>query len=99
MFGWIDGVHKSIDATAYAIRFTPPKPASIWSRANIRRMQELAALGLVLPAGLEAFGRRSEAKSGIYGYENRQSAEFADDHVKKFRANPQAWKFFQAQAP
>ena len=98
-FGWIDGVRKSIDTTAYAIRFTPRKPGSTWSTVNIRRIQELTVLGLVQPAGLEAFARRSDANSGIYAYENRQSAEFADDQAKKFKANRIAWRFFQAQAP
>jgi uncharacterized protein YdeI (YjbR/CyaY-like superfamily) len=97
-FGWIDGVRKSIDATAYTIRFTPRKPGSIWSSVNTRRMQELTALGLVQPAGLEAFAHRSEAKSGIYAYENRSSAEFDDAQARKFKANREAWKFFQAQA-
>jgi uncharacterized protein YdeI (YjbR/CyaY-like superfamily) len=98
-FGWIDGVRKSIDSTAYAIRFTPRKPDSTWSTVNIRRMQELNALGLVQPSGLGAFQRRSEAKSGIYAYENRDSAEFADAQEKNFKSNREAWKFFQAQAP
>jgi uncharacterized protein YdeI (YjbR/CyaY-like superfamily) len=98
-FGWIDGVRKGIDATAYAIRFTPRKPGSIWSSVNIRRMQELTALGLVQPAGMEAFARRSEAKSGIYAYENRSSTEFTDAQARKFKGNREAWKFFQAQAP
>ena len=30
-FGWIDGVRKSVDGDRYTIRFTPRKPASIWS--------------------------------------------------------------------
>lgn len=98
-FGWIDGVRKSVDAIAYTIRFTPRKPGSIWSSINVRHIQELTAPGVVQPAGLEAFARRSEAKSGIYVYENRSIAEFDDALVRKFKANREAWKFFQAQAP
>lgn len=98
-FGWIDGVRKSIDATAYTIRFTSRKQGSVWSSVNIRRMQELTPLGLVQAAGLDAFERRSETKSGIYAYENRDIAEFGDAHARKFKANRDAWKFFQAQAP
>ena len=33
-FGWIDGVRRSLVADAYAIRFTPRKPTSIWSAAG-----------------------------------------------------------------
>jgi uncharacterized protein YdeI (YjbR/CyaY-like superfamily) len=98
-FGWIDGVRKSIDATAYTIRFTPRKARSTWSAVNIRHMQELTALGLVQPAGHEAFARRSEARSGIYSYENRSLAEFTSAQERQLKANREAWKFFQAQAP
>ena len=98
-FGWIDGLRKSIDATSYTIRFTPRKSGSIWSLVNIRRMQELTALGLVQSAGAAAFARRSEARSSVYAYENRSSAEFTAAQLQKFKANREAWKFFQAQAP
>ena len=98
-FGRIDGVRKSIDATAYAIRFTPLKPSSIWGPVNIRRMQELKALGLIHPAGQEAIARHSEVRSGVYAYENKSGAEFTDAQVQKFKGNREAWKFFQAQAP
>ncbi len=98
-FGWIDGVRKSLDGTAYTIRFTPRKSASTWSAVNIGRMQELTRLGLVLPAGLRAFERRKEEKSGIYAYENKNNAVFEAAQEKRFRARRNAWKFFQAQAP
>ena len=49
--------------------------ASTWSSINVRRMKELTASGLMRPAGVEAFDRRSEDKSGIYSYEQRKSAK------------------------
>ncbi len=98
-FGWIDGIRKRIDATAYTIRFTPRKSGSIWSAVNIRRMQELTRLGLIQTAGLTAFERRKEEKSGVYAYENKNSAVFQAAHEKQFRAHKNAWKFFQTQAP
>ena len=98
-FGWIDGLRKSIDATAYTIRFTPRKSASTWSSVNIGRMQELSRLGLVHPAGLRAFEQRREEKSGIYAYENKNNAVFEAVQEKRFRARKDAWKFFQTQAP
>src|ERR1019366_6779656 len=54
-FGWIDGVRKRIDAEAYAIRFTPRKPGSIWSAVNIERVRELTSRGLMKPPGLRVF--------------------------------------------
>src|SRR5262245_15218086 len=97
--GWIDGVRKSIDSESYKIRFTPRRASSIWSAVNMRRMAELLAAGRVLPAGLKAFETRSEAKTGIYSYEQRKSAQFDAAAEKLFRSHKRAWKYFQAQAP
>jgi len=74
-FGWIDGLRKSIDEISYAIRLTPRKPRSTWSAINIKKAQELIRLGLMHPAGLQAFQSREKERSGIYSYEQRQNAE------------------------
>lgn len=98
-FGWIDGVRKGIDDASYTIRFTPRKPRSIWSAVNVKRASELAHLGRMRPAGLKAFEERVEEKSGLYAYEQENAAELNDAYEQQFRANTQAWDFFQAQAP
>jgi uncharacterized protein YdeI (YjbR/CyaY-like superfamily) len=46
-YGWIDGVRKNLDSTAYTIRFTPRRRGSVWSVANTRRVGELITLGRV----------------------------------------------------
>jgi uncharacterized protein YdeI (YjbR/CyaY-like superfamily) len=97
--GWIDGVRKSIDADSYMIRFTPRKETSIWSEVNMKRMGELIREGRVLPAGLQAFERRIEAKSGIYAYEQRGTAVLGEELEQRFRAHPAAWEFYQVQPP
>jgi uncharacterized protein YdeI (YjbR/CyaY-like superfamily) len=97
--GWIDGVRKSLGDDRYTIRFTPRKPTSTWSAVNIQRMAELTREGRVLPAGQTAFDRRSEAKSGIYAYEQRDQAVLDEDAERQFRANEPAWEYFQAQPP
>jgi uncharacterized protein YdeI (YjbR/CyaY-like superfamily) len=97
-FGWIDGVRKRIDDVSYTIRFTPRRPASIWSAVNIKRVHELIDQGLVRPAGLKAFEARKEYRSGIYSYEQR-SEKFPDAYAKPFKKNKEAWAFFQAQPP
>jgi uncharacterized protein YdeI (YjbR/CyaY-like superfamily) len=50
------------------------------------------------PAGLAAFERRDPARSGIYSFEQRP-AELDAASEQRFRANPTAWEFFQAQPP
>jgi uncharacterized protein YdeI (YjbR/CyaY-like superfamily) len=54
-FGWIDGVRYKYDEERYCIRFTPRKRNSNWSAINIAKVNALKRLGLMLPAGLEAF--------------------------------------------
>lgn len=98
-FGWIDGVRKSIDETRYKIRFTPRKPTSNWSSVNIRRVAELTELGRMRHAGLAAFERRSEKRSGIYAYEQRKEIVLDPAYEKKLRANKKAWAFFTSSAP
>jgi len=97
-FGWIDGIRKSVDVDRYTIRYTPRKPGSIWSNVNIKRMNELIALGRVMPAGLAAFEVRKAEKSGVYSYENRPR-QLSAEYEQQLRANKQASEFFQSQAP
>jgi uncharacterized protein YdeI (YjbR/CyaY-like superfamily) len=98
-FGWIDGVRKSLDETSYVIRFTPRRAGSVWSAVNARRAAELAAGGLMHPAGLAAFERRDRARERRYSYEQARGQELADAYVERFRAHPEAWAFFSTQAP
>jgi uncharacterized protein YdeI (YjbR/CyaY-like superfamily) len=98
-FGWIDGVRRSLDDHSYTIRFTPRKARSTWSAVNIKRAGELIEAGLMNPAGLAAFERRSEDRSRIYAYEQRKQAKLDPAAQKEFRANRRAWAFFSEQAP
>lgn len=98
-FGWIDGIRRRVDEHSYTIRFTPRRPGSTWSAINIARVKVLTAEGLMQPAGLEAFDRRSDAKSRIYAYEQRKTLTFDKAHQKMLQANKKGWTFFQAQPP
>lgn len=94
--GWIDGVRRRVDDDRYTIRFTPRKAESTWSAVNIALMEKLIAEGRALPAGVAAFGRRKEAKSGIYAYEQRGESALDPADEKRFRANRRAWKWFES---
>jgi uncharacterized protein YdeI (YjbR/CyaY-like superfamily) len=96
-FGWIDGVRRSLGDDSYSIRFTPRKQRSNWSAVNVRRVGELTALGLMRPAGLAAFERRSDDRTAIYSYEQRKTAKLDAAQERRFKANAGAWKWFQAQ--
>ncbi len=97
-FGWIDGIRRSIDSESYCIRFTPRKPASIWSNINIKKVEMLQKEGLMTQPGLDAFNNRKISKTGIYSFENgppKLSAGFEDI----FKENIKAWEYFTGQAP
>ena len=97
--GWIDGVRKSLNETSYVIRFTPRRLRSVWSAVNIKRVAELTKLGMMRPAGVQAFERRTGNRSEIYAYEQRKGVKLGGKHEKAFRANKKTWEFFQAQPP
>ena len=96
-YGWIDGIRRRIDGRSYAIRFTPRQPGSIWSTVNVKRVRELTRLGLMRAAGLKVFQERK--RTGVYSYEQRNTAKLGASFEGQFRANKRAWRFFQAQAP
>ncbi len=96
--GWIDGIRKRLDESAYTIRFTPRKPGSIWSAVNIRRARELEAQGLMTPSGLHAFHGRDERKARQYSYE-REHAVLDPALESALRSNGKAAAFFDAQPP
>jgi uncharacterized protein YdeI (YjbR/CyaY-like superfamily) len=98
-FGWIDGVRRRIDDESYSIRFTPRKARSTWSAVNVKRLGELTADGLMQPAGMAAFERRSDDRTGIYSHERREAAAFDSEQERAFKADEGAWAWFQGQPP
>lgn len=98
-FGWIDGKGRSLGDEAHTIRFTPRRPKSNWSAINIAKVAQLTERGLMRPAGLAAFEKRQEARSGVYSYEQRHLATLTEEQEAEFRASPAAWEWFQAAAP
>jgi len=98
-FGWIDGVLYRIDDERHMQRFTPRRPGSNWSRVNIEKVARLTEEGLMRPAGIAAFELRTEAKSGVYTYEQDGEAALPEEYERRFRANAKAWEWFGTQPP
>jgi len=97
-FGWIDGVRRSVDADRYTIRFTPRKPDSYWSRVNTRKAEALLAEGRMHASGRAVFDSRDAARTAKYSFE-REEAALTPAQRRAFKANAEAWRFFQGQAP
>ncbi len=70
VWGWIDGIRKTIDDTQWQQRFTPRKMGSAWSHINRAHAEKLIETGQMQPAGLaqveaaRANGRWEAAYSG-----------------------------------
>lgn len=97
-FGWIDGIRRKHNDEAYTNRFTPRRAGSNWSAINIAKVEALTKQKRMMAAGIAAFAKRTDAKSGIYTYE-QHSLAFTKDVEKKFRSNKKAWAYFEAQPP
>ena len=97
-FGWIDGTRRGYDESSYTIWFTPRRKGSIWSKVNMGHAERLTKAGMMHTAGLAAYERRTDKRSGVYMYENRpQKLDAATENY--FRANKKAWAFWEKQPP
>ena len=98
-FGWIDGVRRRIDDSAYQIRFTPRRARSVWSAVNIAKFEQLQAQGRMTPAGVAAYRNRSEARSAVYAYEQAAPAGLSAAELREFKRHRPAWDFFERSPP
>lgn len=94
-FGWIDSMAQRIDDDTVRQRWTPRKPGSNWSTINITAVAELTAAGRMRPAGLAAFEKRREDRSGVYAYENRERS-WPEAYEAQLRADARASAFWDA---
>lgn len=87
--GWIDSLIKRLDDNCYAIKVTPRQPSSKWSDLNRKRWKQLKAAGLLAPPGIAAAPTANSyaAKPSI--------PELPVYVANAFKANPEAWRFFQ----
>jgi len=98
-FGWIDGVRRRLSEKAYAIRFTPRRPGSTWSRRNVERYGELKVLSQIRPAGEAAFGRRVEERTAVYPYEKDRPAKLPEPFLQRIEAEEAAWLEWLGRPP
>jgi uncharacterized protein YdeI (YjbR/CyaY-like superfamily) len=97
-FGWIDSVAQRIDEDAVRQRWTPRKPASNWSRVNIATVERLIAEGRMQPAGLAAYEKRREDRSGTYSFEHGDR-ELPPEYAARLAADPAAAAFWALTTP
>jgi len=97
-FGWIDGRVNRVDDERHMQRFTPRRPGSNWSRINVEKVAKLREAGLMRPAGLAAFERRTDDKTGVYSFE-RESGTLPPEYEARLRANKAAAEYLDSRPP
>ncbi len=83
-FGWIDSTVRKLDEQRFAQRFSPRKPGSRYSQANMERLRKLLALRKVTRAVVVTLGDALRERSVVPA-----------DILKAIRANPLAWKNYR----
>ena len=90
IWGWIDGVRKSLDETRWVQRFTPRKPGSSWSQINRAHAERLIAEGLMQPSGLREVQIAQENGRWEAAYSGGKGADLPQDFLDALAAAPQA---------
>lgn len=65
-FGWIDSTVMTVDDRRSAIRLTPRRAGSVWSRPNKERLERLIDSELMTPAGLSVIERAKADGSWMF---------------------------------
>jgi len=97
-FGWIDGKLRRIDDERFAIRFSPRKSGSVWSKINKDRAQKLIDQGKMAAAGLATV--EAAKKTGMWdsAYTNQIRDAVPSDLKEALMKQPLAWKNFSSFA-
>ena len=95
-YGWIDGTLKRIDDQKHIVRFSPRRKGSVWSVANINRVNRLIKQRKMTKAGLEKFEELDESRREPAGTTELEIPEFV---VKGLKKNKRVWKIFNEMAP
>jgi uncharacterized protein YdeI (YjbR/CyaY-like superfamily) len=98
-FGWVDGVRSAVDATHFAVRFTPRKKTSIWSKRNLERIAELQKTGRMKPAGLQAFEHGKSRGQHEKAYAISDEVSMPPELEQALAKNARGRKAFAALTP
>ncbi len=93
-FGWIDGQMKSVDKEKYALRFSPRKPRSIWSKSNTTRAERLVREGRMAPAGLQRIDEAKKDGRWDAAYSSKDIVEIPTDLEAVLEQDPDAKEHF-----
>ncbi len=90
-FGWIDSNVRSLDEQRYAQRFSPRRPNSSYSPANLERLRSLVAEGRVMQSVLATLPNLEEPHGS--------RLVVARDILDAIKANKEAWANYRKLSP
>ncbi len=93
-YGWIDGLKNAIDEESYAIRVTPRRKRSPWSKINREVAQQLISAGEMTPAGLREIEAAKADGRWESAYAGQATMEIHPELERALAKNPAAKKFF-----
>src|SRR5688572_20350776 len=94
-YGWIDGLVSRIDDTYYAMRFTPRRAKSVWSKINCELVEGFIAAGKMQPSGMAQVEAAKNDGRWDAAYEGQATITLQDDFKKALDADPKAKAFFE----
>jgi uncharacterized protein YdeI (YjbR/CyaY-like superfamily) len=93
-FGWIDSKLVKVDEEKYALRYTPRKPGSVWSKINKEKAEALIMQGKMTEAGFLKIAEAKEAGLWQKAYTNIDKDEIPKDLESALKKSAVAWKNF-----
>ncbi len=93
-WGWIDGIKKTCDETAYFQRFTARRKASGWSKRNCNHAENLIETGRMQEAGQAQVDAAKADGRWQSAYAGSAEMEIPEDFLKALAANRDAEVFF-----
>jgi len=92
-FGWIDSTRKSLDNETFMQFFCKRKPASVWSKINKAKVQQLIDGGLMMKAGFDSIEIAKHNNSWTI-LDDVEELNIPVDLTAEFKKRPGAAEYF-----
>ena len=93
-FGWIDSQAKKHNDTSYLRKFTPRRAKSIWSKNNIKHVEQLQKEGKMKPQGVKEVEDAKKDGRWQNAYDSPSSSSIPEDFLNELKKNKKAYEFF-----
>jgi uncharacterized protein YdeI (YjbR/CyaY-like superfamily) len=96
MWGWIDGLRKSLDDTSFLQRYTPRRKKSIWSQINREHVARLTKAGKMTAFGLAQVDAAKADGRWAKAYASGSKLETPDDLLAAIGDEPKALETYRS---